>query len=298
MRLEQLKYLVDVAQTHSITNTAQHFFITQQAISSSLKQLEEEFCATLLNRHSFGVTLTEQGKVVVDFAQRVIADFDKTFQAVSLTEEKQPVTKHIKVVSSSLLNSIVMPKVLTGLPQYEKNWTVNIIEMEPEYIVSEVAKGNCDIGLLTLNKEYLDELLQQYAEQQLQCDVLLYDQLIACMGVESSSARLDKIYADKDSSRKMIFGVTPIDKYKLSAMEESIICSSDITFHKKMLLQNDVYTYMPKLAYTTLFKGKKFTAKPLILDEEVEIIHCVIYKESSMDDTLQAFIDLMKSCMR
>lgn len=298
MRLEQLKYLVDVAQTHSITNTAQHFFITQQAISSSLKQLEEEFCATLLNRHSSGVTLTEQGKVVVDFAQRVIADFDKTFQTVSLTEEKQPVTKHIKVVSSSLLNSIVMPKVLTGLPQYEKNWTVNIIEMEPEYIVSEVANGIYDIGLLTLNKEYLDELLQQYTEQQLQCDVLLYDQLVACMSAESSSARLDKIYADKELSLKMVFGVNPIDKYRKSAMEESIICSSDITFHKKMLLQNDVYTYMPKLAYTTLFKGKKFTAKPLILDEEVEIIHCVIYKESSMDDTLQAFIDLMKSCMR
>lgn len=298
MRLEQLKYLVDVAQTHSITNTAQRFFITQQAISSSLKQLEEEFCATLLNRHSSGVTLTEQGKVVVDFAQRVIADFDKTFQTVSLTEEKQPVTKHIKVVSSSLLNSIVMPKVLTGLPQYEKNWTVNIIEMEPEYIVSEVANGIYDIGLLTLNKEYLDELLQQYTEQQLQCDVLLYDQLVACMSAESSSARLDKIYADKELSLKMVFGVNPIDKYRKSAMEESIICSSDITFHKKMLLQNDVYTYMPKLAYTTLFKGKKFTAKPLILDEEVEIIHCVIYKESSMDDTLQAFIDLMKSCMR
>ena len=298
MRLEQLKYLVDVAQTHSITNTAQRFFITQQAISSSLKQLEEEFCATLLNRHSSGVTLTEQGKVVVDFAQRVIADFDKTFQTVSLTEEKQPVTKHIKVVSSSLLNSIVMPKVLTGLPQYEKNWTVNIIEMEPDYIVSEVANGIYDIGLLTLNKEYLDELLQQYTEQQLQCDVLLYDQLVACMSAESSSARLDKIYADKELSLKMVFGVNPIDKYRKSAMEESIICSSDITFHKKMLLQNDVYTYMPKLAYTTLFKGKKFTAKPLILDEEVEIIHCVIYKESSMDDTLQAFIDLMKSCMR
>ena len=298
MRLEQLKYLVDVAQTHSITNTAQRFFITQQAISSSLKQLEEEFCATLLNRHSSGVTLTEQGKVGVDFAQRVIADFDKTFQTVSLTEEKQPVTKHIKVVSSSLLNSIVMPKVLTGLPQYEKNWTVNIIEMEPEYIVSEVANGIYDIGLLTLNKEYLDELLQQYTEQQLQCDVLLYDQLVACMSAESSSARLDKIYADKELSLKMVFGVNPIDKYRKSAMEESIICSSDITFHKKMLLQNDVYTYMPKLAYTTLFKGKKFTAKPLILDEEVEIIHCVIYKESSMDDTLQAVIDLMKSCMR
>lgn len=297
MRLEQLKYLVDVAQTHSITNTAQHFFITQQAISSSLKQLEEEFCATLLNRHSSGVTLTEQGKVVVDFAQRVIADFDKTFQAVSLTEEKQPVTKHIKVVSSSLLNSIVMPKVLTGLPQYEKNWTVNIIEMEPEYIVSEVAKGNCDIGLLTLNRAYLNDLLQQYAAQQIQCKILLQDQLVACMGAESSYAKLNKIDTLDGLSNKMIFGVTPIAKYRKAATEESIICSSDVTFHKKMMLQNDIYTYMPNLAFTSLFRGKKFVAKPLIIDDDVEIIHCVIYKETSMDDTLQAFIDLMKSCM-
>lgn len=51
-----------------------------------------------------------------------------------------------------------MPKVLTSLSQYEKYWTVNILEMEPEYIFSEIASDTYDIGLLTLNKEYLEEL--------------------------------------------------------------------------------------------------------------------------------------------
>ena len=298
MRLEQLKYLIDVSQTHSITNTAQHFFITQQAVSTNLKQLEEEFCATLLNRHSSGVTLTEQGKFVVEFAQRVIADFNQTFDTVSCTEKKTPTARHIKVVSSSLLNSIVMPKVLTSLSQYEKYWTVNILEMEPEYIFSEIASGTYDIGLLTLNKEYLEELQKQYAKQLIQCTTLLHDQLVVCMSAESSYAQLDKITAETDLSRKMIFGVSPINKYRKSAVEESIICSSDITFHKKMLLQNDIYTYMPKLAYMSLFKEKKFIAKPLITEDAVEIIHCVIYKESSLNDTLQTFINLMQNCMR
>ena len=40
MRLDQLKYLVDIAQTGSITSTSQRFFVTQQAVSKSIKQLE------------------------------------------------------------------------------------------------------------------------------------------------------------------------------------------------------------------------------------------------------------------
>ena len=42
MRLDQLKYLVDIAQTGSITSTSQRFFVTQQAVSKSIKQLETE----------------------------------------------------------------------------------------------------------------------------------------------------------------------------------------------------------------------------------------------------------------
>lgn len=50
MRTEQLQYLMDILKTGSINKTAQHFFISQQAVSNSLKQLENELGCTLLNR--------------------------------------------------------------------------------------------------------------------------------------------------------------------------------------------------------------------------------------------------------
>lgn len=40
MRIEQLRYLSDIQNTHSISKTAKRFFVSQQAMSNSLKQLE------------------------------------------------------------------------------------------------------------------------------------------------------------------------------------------------------------------------------------------------------------------
>lgn len=80
MRLEQLQYLVDVADTHSITSTAQNFFVSQQAASNSLKSLENEMDAIFLERSPSGVELTAQGQEMAAFARRVLADLAKTRQ--------------------------------------------------------------------------------------------------------------------------------------------------------------------------------------------------------------------------
>ena len=47
MRIEQLRYLSDIQNTHSISKTAKRFFVSQQAMSNSLKQLESELKITL-----------------------------------------------------------------------------------------------------------------------------------------------------------------------------------------------------------------------------------------------------------
>lgn len=45
MKTEQIKYFLDIAQTHSISRTAEHFFISQQAVSDAMKRLEDESIA-------------------------------------------------------------------------------------------------------------------------------------------------------------------------------------------------------------------------------------------------------------
>lgn len=53
MKIEQVLYLEDIAKTHSITQTAQRFFMSQQSLSFSISKLEEEFSCVLDMNNSF-----------------------------------------------------------------------------------------------------------------------------------------------------------------------------------------------------------------------------------------------------
>lgn len=300
MRLEQLQYLLDIRHTQSITNTAQRFFVTQQAVSSSLKQLEGEMGATLLDRRPAGVTLTIQGQLAVGFAERVLADFEQTRAAISLlTEEREePLQRVIRLCSASVLNNIVMPKVLNVAAKREKNLNVNIMEEEPAEVFKQLAAGGCDIGLISINTTFLNAQLKQPENSLLRCQVLMKDKLVACMSTQSPYAQQEMITAEQvQTMAKTVYGVIPIERHKKSAIEGSITCSNDIEFHKKMLLQNDIFTLMPQVTYLHLFKSKKLTAKPLQLKETVEITHGLLYREDA-DEVVHAFITLIGECLR
>ena len=59
MKIEHIFYLNDIAQTHSISQTAQRFFISQQALSIAMKKLEDE------NRCNRRKSLTLRNKVII-----------------------------------------------------------------------------------------------------------------------------------------------------------------------------------------------------------------------------------------
>ena len=72
MKTEQIIYLSDIAKTNSITQTAQSFFISQQALSTTIKKLEEEFNATFLKRTNKGVVLTEAGEYFLERSKGIL----------------------------------------------------------------------------------------------------------------------------------------------------------------------------------------------------------------------------------
>ncbi len=74
MRFEQLNCLVEIAETGSITAAAQKLFISQQAVSTSVKQLEQELGQTLFVRNKSGISFTAKGEETVNFARKILAD--------------------------------------------------------------------------------------------------------------------------------------------------------------------------------------------------------------------------------
>ena len=62
MYLEQLEYLLEISKHKSIASASTMVHLTPQALSLSIKRLEEELQVPLLTRTSKGVFLTEEGK--------------------------------------------------------------------------------------------------------------------------------------------------------------------------------------------------------------------------------------------
>lgn len=74
MRLEQLRYFVEVGVQASVTKAAESMFTTPQNISKSIKQLENELGVSLFYRFKNGMFLTEDGLSAFESAQKIVGE--------------------------------------------------------------------------------------------------------------------------------------------------------------------------------------------------------------------------------
>ena len=65
MRMDQLEYLIEISKNRSLNAAAKKLHISQQALSISIKTLEDELGFEVLYRSYQGVTLTPKGAQLV-----------------------------------------------------------------------------------------------------------------------------------------------------------------------------------------------------------------------------------------
>ena len=77
MRIEQLEYLVEVANCKSISLASQNLFTTQPNVSKALKALELELDLTLFTREKNTIAFTEEGNTVLEYAYQVLKQLEQ-----------------------------------------------------------------------------------------------------------------------------------------------------------------------------------------------------------------------------
>ena len=76
MTLQQLRFLIAVAESGSINAAAQHLYTAQSNISNAIKSLEQELHLEIFTRSSRGVTLTNDGTELLSYARQVVEQAD------------------------------------------------------------------------------------------------------------------------------------------------------------------------------------------------------------------------------
>ncbi len=72
MTFTQLNYFCTACQMNSITRAAEHFYVTQPAITSAIREMEKEYHVVLLERKGRGLQLTEEGRIFLKSAEALL----------------------------------------------------------------------------------------------------------------------------------------------------------------------------------------------------------------------------------
>ena len=87
MEIRNLRYFLAVAREENMTRAAEQLHVTQPTLSKALKTLEDELGKKLFTRHSFSITLTDEGMLLRGRAEDLISMADKiTREFVSLDD--------------------------------------------------------------------------------------------------------------------------------------------------------------------------------------------------------------------
>ena len=112
MRMEQLKYIAEIAKTGTISGAAKNLYVSQQAVSSSMKQLEEELGVELLVRGASGVTFTTIGHEVAEFARQTMQQHDLLMNRIRYWQDIRDYEDlNINIASTSCVLNDVVPDV-------------------------------------------------------------------------------------------------------------------------------------------------------------------------------------------
>ena len=275
MRMEQLKYIAEIAKTGTISGAAKNLYVSQQAVSSSMKQLEEELGVELLVRGASGVTFTTIGHEVAEFARQTMQQHDLLMNRIRYWQDIRDYEDlNINIASTSCVLNDVVPDVLSRLDYLNTKVTMQVALLnDSREVLEQVHGGKYDIGLITLNEELLQERCAEYG---LQMEILARDEAVIVTEQRTVGAEKSRIsYDEMELYQQSVFNLEIHPRWA-AQLGKGISLSNDINFHRKMMHERDALVTMPNIASKKFFNKSKYKVL-LFADDTVEIVHAAVY---------------------
>lgn len=163
MTLQQLKYLVTVAECKNITAAAEKLYISQPSLSAAIHSLEKEMNVTAFVRSNKGMTVTKEGEELLSFARNLLEQADIMKERFCTDSNRKPKFCVSCQHYSFAVNAFV--DVVNEYDAAEYNFTLR--ETQTGEIIDDVANGNSELGILYLSESNEDVLCKLFKKNDL-----------------------------------------------------------------------------------------------------------------------------------
>ena len=146
-----------VAKCGSLTKAADKLFVSQPAISQSVKQLEVQLGVPLFNRTRKGMELTPNGgQVIYDKIEAAIKLFQEAEEM--LEQRKNTATGEIRVGASDTIFEYFLADKIVEFHEKFPAVKINLVSDITPNTFADVKDGKCDVGFVNLPAPQDDEL--------------------------------------------------------------------------------------------------------------------------------------------
>lgn len=295
--LQQLKYIVEVANCGSFNDAAKNLFITQPSLSGTVRTLEEEIGFDIFRRNNRGIEVTVEGREFLGYARQVLEQTELMEEKyLHKTQQKQLLsvsTQHYMFAVNAFVNLIH----IYGRESYE----FALRETKTYEIMEDVQNFKSEIGILYLNTFNEKILLKFIKEKNLVFEELFRTRPYIFIGKNNPLAAREHVtLEDLEELPYLRFDQGEYNSFYFS---EEILSTVS---HKKTIVVNDRATlfnlliglngYTISTGFISNQFGDQIIAKPLLEDDEIKVGY-VLRKNHVLSKLGQMYIDSLKKVL-
>ncbi|WP_373094742.1 LysR family transcriptional regulator [Streptococcus oralis] len=156
MNIQQLRYVVAIANSGTFREAAEKMYVSQPSLSISVRDLEKELGFKIFRRTSSGTFLTRRGMEFYEKAQELVKGFDVFQNQYANPEEDKD---EFSIASQHY--DFLPPTITAFSQQYPDYKNFRIFESTTVQILDEVAQGHSEIGIIYLNNQNQKGIMQR-----------------------------------------------------------------------------------------------------------------------------------------
>lgn len=165
MQIQQLRYVVAVADERHFTRAANRLHVAQPSLSSQVRALEYELGAPLFDRSRRGVTLTAAGEQFLPWARQALADCEAGREAV-----RELLGLHrgrLSIGATPSLTTGLLPPLLATFRARYPGVELLLRQAGSRDLVASLDEGELDVALVILPVRSAGVTAQPLAEEEL-----------------------------------------------------------------------------------------------------------------------------------
>lgn len=154
MKFFHLQLLCALEQYHSFSKTATHLFLSQPALSTSLKTLETELKCHLLTRSNKGVQFTPAGKLALEKAHKIL---NEIALIQSIAESENTIFEDLTIAGNTLHCINLLLNLIQQLHFTNSSININLQEIDESIIIQQLKAQTIDYAILQINSLHVSQ---------------------------------------------------------------------------------------------------------------------------------------------